>query len=379
MKREEARQLLQRYLEGNCTSFEAKVVESWLDLHGYANIEQWRDEEDALRTKEKIRSGVERAMAKKKGPLIRLLKPISIAASMLIVSIAGILFWTKSGDGEYLVVAEGIQDVVDPGTLSATLTLGDGSVIRLDNMAEDIILQDSGVKIAKNMEGELSYAYNDVSISRIDTNTVTIPVGGQYRIILPDGTKVSLNSASTLVYTTHFTGDTRTVKLQGEAYFEVTPNKRQPFIVIAGDTKTKVTGTGFNVSAYAEEDRTVTTLLEGEVYVQKEKSEVRLRPGEQSISVRGTSQILKKVADTESSIAWTKGYFSFDDQDIESVLRNIARWYDVDIYIQKKGNAGKMIGGTFSRSKSVEELLYYLDKLNVLKFKKAGRRVNVTL
>src|SRR5690606_35536352 len=153
--------------------------------------------------------------------------------------------------------------------------------------------------------------------------------------------------------------------------------KERPFIVKARDTDIQVTGTRFNVEAYLEETATVTTLLEGEVYVSKEQTKIHLHPGEQSTSVYGASQITKKTVDAEASIGWTMGYFIFEDQEIESILLEVARWYDVDIYIQKSEAIGKKIGGTFARTKSIEELLYYFKKLQVLEFKKEGRRVTV--
>lgn len=271
------------------------------------------------------------------------------------------------------------RTAVDPGSQSAILTMGDGTVLHLDEMQEGILTQTYQIRIKKTATGQLSYEiYGDTRMQRIDTNTLVIPKGGAYKITLPDGTKVWLNAASKLRFPVLFGGKTRTVELEGEAYFEVAKNTQQPFIVHAGNTQNKVTGTTFNVTAYAEGTQVVTTLVEGQVYVYKGDKSVKLAPGQQSLGTKNAG-LIKREADVEAVLGWKNGYFMFDDQDVETVLRNISRWYDVDIYIRKEVSSKLKIGGAFSKKRDIEELLQYLEKLNVLKFKKDGRRVSVMI
>ncbi|NGF56594.1 DUF4974 domain-containing protein [Parapedobacter sp. SGR-10] len=380
MRRKDAKYILQKYLDGQCTPSEAKLVESWLDHEASSGIGKAENTEKMLRSRDNIREQLIQTIRAKQPNTRQMWTRLSIAACFLAFVVFGaVLLRNEKEEGEYLVVNKVVEEVVTPGSQSAILTLSDGSTIRLDDIGEGVLEHNDGVKISQSADGQLAYEVdNSQSVQKTRINKISIPFGGFYKVILQDGTKVSLNSGSTLVYPTQFTGDTRSVELQGEAYFEVASNKKRPFIVKARDTDIRVTGTSFNLEAYTEEKAIVTTLLEGEVYVSKEQATVRLQPGEQSTSVFGTSRITKKAVDAKSSIAWTTGYFIFEDQEIESILREVARWYDVDIYVQRK-SADKKLGGIFSRQKSVEELLHYLKKLNVLEFEKEGRRVTVML
>ena len=146
-----------------------------------------------------------------------------------------------------------------------------------------------------------------------------------------------------------------------------------------GDTEIEVTGTTFNVSAYSEDRRVVTTLLEGGVTVRKDNRQMVLKPGQQSVSIPDAGFLKVEQVDTEIATAWKSGYFIFDDQDIEAVLREVARWYNVEISLTKESRQKKTLGGVFSREKSIDELLAFLGKLKVGKFERNGRRVAVTI
>lgn len=378
MTREEAKILLEKYAEGRCTPSEEKLVKDWLDLQRDQGNWSWVDDEQALETRDKIRIALENHIYSSRKP--RTLKKWYIGAAFITLLSIIFLFIQKSAEPDYrhLAVSKEINDAVQPGSISAALTMSDGSVINLADSENRILSQNDQVDI-KIDGGQLLYESKDKHLAgRIDSNVVSIPIGGTYRVTLPDGTRVWLNAASKLKYPVIFAGDTRTVELDGEAYFEVVTNKKHPFIVIAGDTETKVTGTTFNITAYKEDDGVVTTLLDGEVYVYKNENELKLMPGEQSISSKN-KPFSKRKADVEAVVGWKNGYFIFDDQDIETVLKNIARWYNVEIYIQRNMASGKKIGGAFSKKRGLVELLQYLEKLHVLTFKKEGRRVNVMI
>ncbi|MFD2555715.1 FecR family protein [Sphingobacterium tabacisoli] len=378
---EEAKSLLERYVKEQCSAQEKRIVEAWIDKQIDSQSFVWSSEEQALLTKARIKKQLERKIGipVKKNRLVLLRWGGGFAAAVLLVFFA---IWSiRSYEPKYgqLEVAVGINKVVQPGLYSATLTMGDGSVIDLDASDSGLLLDNSVVQVNKLNDGQLVYKRSsNSSLTKVDTNEVAVPIGGNYKITLPDGTKVWLNAASKLKYPILFTTNTRMVHLEGEAYFEVSKNIKQPFIVKAGDTETLVTGTSFNLSAYKEDRRTVTTLVEGEVHVSKGSERFKLSPGQQSISTPDT-KLTKREADIDAVLGWKSGYFVFDDQEIETVFRDIARWYDVDIYVDRKEIVGKRIGGAFSKKREIEELLHYLEKLKVLSFKKEGRRITVMI
>ncbi|MDR2283727.1 MAG: FecR domain-containing protein [Sphingobacterium sp.] len=381
MRIEEAKLLLERYVGGDCTSQEKRMVEAWIDAEIDPQLSVWSNEEHALFIKARIKKRLEEEIGFSPKKSFRTVK-WGLGLTAIAVMVFFLVVWqTKPYESKYLQldVATGVSKVVQPGLYSATLTMGDGSVVDLDALEEGVFLQNNAILVNKLNDGQLVYETNSNSrLTKVDTNEVATPIGGNYKITLPDGTKVWLNTASKLKYPILFTANTRTVELEGEAYFEVSKNVKQPFVVRAGDTETLVTGTSFNLSAYKEDKRIVTTLIEGEVHVSKGSERFKLSPGQESISIPN-AKLAKRRADIDAVLGWKSGYFVFDDQEIETIFRDIARWYDVDIYVDKKEIAGKRIGGAFSKKREVEELLRYLEKLKVLSFKKEGRRITVMI
>ncbi len=378
---EEAKSLLERYVGGDCTPQEKRMVEAWIDAQIDPQLSVWSSEEHALFVKARIKKRLEEQIGfspKKSFSTVKWGLGITAVAVMIFFLVVR---QTNPSPSKYLQldVAAGVNKVVQPGLYSATLTMGDGAVIDLDALEDGVLFHNNTILVNKLNDGQLVYERNSNSgLIKVDTNEVATPIGGNYKITLPDGTKVWLNAASKLKYPILFTADKRRVELEGEAYFEVSKNVNQPFVVRAGDTETLVTGTSFNLSAYKEDRRIVTTLVEGEVHVSKGNERFKLSPGQQSISVP-KAKLSKRQADVDAVLGWKSGYFVFDDQEIETVFRDIARWYDVDIYVDKKEIVGKRIGGAFSKKREVEELLHYLEKLKVLSFKKEGRRITVML
>ncbi len=224
---------------------------------------------------------------------------------------------TVSMDGRY-------KNDVPPGGNRASLQLANGDVIVLDTAADGRLAQQGGTRISKLQNGEL--AYKDEHSTVAAWNTLTTPRGGQYRLTLPDGTQVWLNAASALRFPTAFVAAERVVELTGEAYFEVAKDASKPFLVKAtGGTDVKVTGTHFNVNAYEEEAVSTVTLLEGAVTVNQQK----LAPGEQA--TRQNGRIRVTTADVDQAVAWKNGFFSFNDADIKTVMKELERWYDVKV------------------------------------------------
>jgi ferric-dicitrate binding protein FerR (iron transport regulator) len=216
-----------------------------------------------------------------------------------------------------------------PGSTKAMLTLADGSTIPLDSAGTRVINQQGST--VKLQQGQLQYAAN-TSGAAAGLNTLTTPRGGQFRVTLPDGTRVWLNAASAITYPTAFSRDKREIRLKGEAYFEVAPQPGWPFrVALEQQASIDVLGTSFNVNAYTDEQGINTTLIRGAVRVNSGQTSKILQPGQQA-QINNTDQI--KVitnADTSAILAWKRGSFYFHDADIPTVMRQLARWYDVDI------------------------------------------------
>jgi ferric-dicitrate binding protein FerR (iron transport regulator) len=208
-------------------------------------------------------------------------------------------------------------------------------------------------------------------------NKLFIPRGGQYQLILPDGTKVWLNSETTLTYPTQFSGNERKVKLIGEAYFEVAKNVERPFIVDSEGMDIKVLGTQFNVSSYKGASEISTTLIEGAVEVIQEKGNIKLVSGQQAYKKEGQEGFEKRYVNVDNISSWKDGYFSFDYQTLEEVMANISRWYNIEYDIIGQPKKQERLGGTFSRSKNLNELLIYLEKLVDVKITKTERSVTL--
>ena len=197
-------------------------------------------------------------------------------------------------------------------------------------------------------------------------NTITTLRGGQYQVILPDGTKVWLNAASSLKYPTEFRGKERNVELTGEAYFEVAKNATMPFHVQSAGQTVRVLGTHFNINAYEDEGVIKTTLLEGSIQITYQQAKVLIKPGEQARVVAGSPDkiIVDENADTDGAVAWKDGYFQFNHADIRTVMRQISRWYDVTVKYEGSVSS-KDFGGAIERNLKLSQVLHILEKSQV--------------
>lgn len=235
-----------------------------------------------------------------------------------------------------------IKNDVLPGKDQATLTLADGTTVSLDDARNGMLTQQGNTKILK-LNGKLSYNTAKGASANIGYNTIATPRGGQYQVELPDGSQVWLNAASSLRFPTAFTGKERRVEITGEAYFEIAKNAAMPFIVAlptaAGASEIQVLGTHFNVSAYTDESVLKTTLIQGAVRFVSGKQQLLLSPGQQSQLTKAGDLNLNNQVDVSAVMAWKNGLFHFEGADIETVMKQLSRWYDVDIvYGDKKIN-----------------------------------------
>lgn len=365
-----------RYEAGTCNKKERKALEQWLATQLHNPVWEWENETERQLVKRTMQRRIESQLFPKKISPIFTIKRMALAASLLIFSAAaiGIYLIRRSGPVEQFYISQAVA----PGSNAARLTLANGKTIWLDDAQIGTVYREKGIAITKLAGGGIDYSVDRHSTDKATnegTNTISVPRGGQYQIALPDGTKVWLNSATTLTYPVAFAGRERMVTLTGEAYFEVAKNKALPFKVNANGTAILVTGTTFNVAAHSDEKVVKTTLLTGRVEVAQGFQKAVLEPGQQATSSSPTG-IQTKHVDTDYAIAWVNGDFLFEDQDIQTIMRDVARWYNVDV-IFKGAIPSKRFGGTYTRSKGLEELLGYLASLSGMHFNLEERRVTV--
>jgi len=304
---------------------------------------------------------------------------IRIAAAILMMLSATIVFYKYSDNAKVKTqLAKHTQPVVNeimPGSNKAVLTLGNGHKVSLDDAQSGQIATEEGVIIKKLADGQLSYAASGKDVT-IEQNNLSIPKGGQYHVTLPDGTQVYLNSTSSLSYPTQFIGNSRNVTLKGEAYFEVAKNAKMPFIInVNNKQKIEVLGTHFNVKAYTDEQEINTTLLEGSVKISTYDKNVILKPGQMAVN-NPSKSLSVQIADLEEIMAWKNGLFIFNNENITTVMKKVARWYDVDVVF--KGNMENTnFVGNYSRSKSLTNLLKNIELMDKVHFRAEGRRITV--
>jgi len=279
---------------------------------------------------------------------------VAAAAIILLVLGTGGYIWLhrSSKDLATTNIAPPVKNDIAPGGNKAILTLSGGQQIILDSAHKGNLTVQGNARVSKTDSGQLTYqSMGNSTGSGLVYNTLATPRGGQYQLTLPDGTQVWLNAASSLIYPTAFSGNERTVQLTGEAYFEVTHDKKRPFKVKVGGQVIEDIGTHFNVNAYTDELIQTTTLLEGAVRIGGHI----LKPGEKaSVAASGTVHVSK--GDPEQAIAWKNGLFDFTDNDLPTVMRQLARWYNVDIKYEGK-IPERQFTGMIGRSLTLTQVL----------------------
>lgn len=296
-------------------------------------------------------------------------RQIWFAAASVIV-LLGVFFvyryavW-KAGSVESIVTAD--TTLLKPGGNRATLTLADGSVIDLTYAKTGVIENDSGSHVNKTADGELVYVKDSGVANTTAFHTLSTPVGGQYEVTLPDGTKVWLNAASTIKYPPVFSDGERKIILTGEAYFEVAKEEKNPFRVLMTDsTSVVVTGTHFNINAYPNEKEQQVTLLEGSVTVSNAVNVAKLEPGTQAL-IKNRAITKEKVLDMEEVTGWKDGLFVFHDAPIESIMTQIERWYDAKIVY--KTETKQLFNATILRKEPLAKILKLLELNGYVHFK----------
>lgn len=310
----------------------------------------------------------------------------ALAASVLLIGALSLLLYHNSlaPSGHFMISKN--KDI-SAGRNRALLILGDGKRIDITDAKNGVLLKEKGVEVSKTADGQIVYRAKVTANAETDQyNTIETPAGGQYQVVLPDGSKVWLNSSSSLKYPTVFNKMARRVELKGEAYFEVAHvllengKSKMPFVVKTirtahEDQEVEVLGTHFNINGYNNEPAVATTLLEGLVKVSaKTLSPVLLKPGQQATLNQGHFKV--SPADIESVVAWKNGDFVFRE-DLTTAMRKIARWYDVEVVYDSSAPEKLMLGGWISRKNNISEVLNRIQSTGKVHFELTGRRVTV--
>ncbi len=361
MDEKELAELLERYRQGTCTESERRLVES-LHLHAYGT--------DPVRIDFAERRRIWRKLAVNLQPTRTHAMARRLAIAATVLAVAALALWL--GTATERPVQQAVADIPAGGN-RAVLRLADGRIIDLDTAQSGIavlggrmVYADSTFlgSVASARDGE---AYPD--------NEIVTPRGGMYRIALEDGTKVWINSGSAFKFPPRFARARREVILDGEAYFEVATDPSRPFVIKTAGQEIQVLGTAFNVSAYADNGSERTTLVEGGIVVSTPRQRFRLSPGEQAVI--DNDGVSVGEVDTAPFVAWKSGYFAFNEEPLEHIMRDIGRWYDVDIHFEGVDKQLRF-GGTVSRYANVSEVLRRLELTGQVRFKIEERGIVIT-
>jgi len=385
-------QLLQKYRLGTATEEERELIKFYYDL--FEAEPETLSPGEADRLKEQVRQAtwvkIRDGELKKNGRLRELFsRPARVAAAVIALLATGLLVYflgnQKRGHGQESVILlhhakqSGIEDI-RPGGNKAVLTLANGQKLVLDNRPGMQIRQGT-VDVQRPDTGELVYKASglshNVNEQELSYNTITTPLGGKFKVALSDGTRVWLNAGSSLRYPVAFTGKQRQVWLSGEAYFEVAKQSGKSFLVEAGAAEIQVLGTHFNVNAYGDETPVRTTLTEGAVKMSAAGESRILKPGEEASINKQNGEMKVASADLDMALAWTRDLFLFDNTNIKSIMRDVSRWYDVEVIYETKNLENKNFSGVMSRYEEVDSLLQRLELTGVIHFRIAGKKITV--
>lgn len=387
MEQSEFNNLLERYLRGNCTAEEQLFIERWLEDHkseqnpwtemgNHAKSEWMASLLGDIRNTLHINNQQDSSKVYRMQPKTWL--RVAAAASIIGLTLLGTFFWFNRGKQSEVAQTEvkknGYKNDVLPGDNKAVLTLSDGSTIVLNDAQNGTLAHQGTTKVVK-LDGKLAYDPAGTGSKEVVYNTISTPRGGQYQIELPDGSLVWLNAASSLRFPTAFVGKDRRVEITGEAYFEVTKNKSMPFIVSIGSSEIQVLGTHFNVMAYKEESNIKTSLLEGSIKFVHGNNSSLIKPGQQTqLTNSGQIKVLDDI-DMDAVIAWKNGNFDFDGAGIETVMRQLSRWYNVEVEYKKKPDV--LFYAEIPRNTKLSEVLHALEYTSKVKFDINGKKIVV--
>lgn len=396
-----ATDLLKRFRSGECTDAEKQLVDAWYNELINTGELEWEEGE-----KESIQAAGENWLMQNIAddelqyvPVRRMHTAAKAwwTAAAILVLMTGVAYYLNSKQQAALLAKkeETLKNDVAPGSNKAVLTLANGTTIMLDDASNGVVAKEGNAKVLKPEDGQLLYEQEEEGEhGPLSYNTLATPRSGQYQIILPDGSKVWLNSESSIHYPVSFAENERRVQITGEAYFEVAKLKlssgqRVPFIVEKGDMQVEVLGTHFNVNTYSDESAIKTTLLEGKVRVVRktgvaEQSAI-LAPGEQAVISDAKGKASRSVndrikvnkTDVDNVVAWKNGLFHFESADVKTVMRQLARWYDVDVVYEGATVKNDPLFVEVSRNTRLSDVLKVLQESGSARFTIQGKKIIV--
>jgi len=373
MDKRQALALIDKYTQGNCTPAEKQLVEQ--HFFDFLNNRPELPSAEAIEKDNVEMSDLLQNYITNNKPAVKIKRIwpriAAIAAAILLVISAGL--YVKVHTSASLQMANDVA----PGTNSATLTLANGKTIILNKAANGRLAMQGNVAVIKTAAGQLDYHAGKAINNELLYNTITTRRSEQYDVILSDGTHVWLDAASSIKFPVVFATKDRYVEITGEAYFEVAHDASKPFKVKSDGQTVEVLGTHFNINAYTDEPSAKTSLLEGRVKISGDKGqgEKILEPGDQALLTRDKISVSK--TNTEADIAWKNGAFIFNDESLESIMRKVARWYDVDI-VYDNVDKTQYFGGDMTRFVKVSQVLKKLELTGGVHFKVEGRRITVS-
>ncbi|SFA44421.1 FecR family protein [Pedobacter suwonensis] len=364
--------LLKKFRQGTILPEEQAFLETW-----YLN---WNSDNQHF-TEDEINAAKSKVWLALNSPVHRL-KPwywLSAVAGILLFIIVFWFYKERIDSPRTNLVVKKARTDFKPGGNKAILTLANGEEVSLGNPAKGEVASQGTVQVTETETGKLVYKGRKEISEAVMINKLTTPRGGEYQLVLSDGTKVWLNAASSISFPAAFEGNYRKVSITGEVYFEVAHDKKKPFLVTAREQEISVLGTHFNISAYQDDEFVTTSLISGAVRVKnlKTKVEKSIQPGQSATTSSANDDVLIHAIDKDEILSWKNGYFQFDNQNVYSIMKVLSRWYNVDVQFLSDKNT-EHFGGTFSRGKQLSEILANLEKLGNVHFTITPKKVIVT-
>jgi len=400
MEKSRIQYLIERFFQNTCTQQEKVELAKWIEESSHDDElkqimdEKWMNFESRHKIAPDRAGEILAAILKNKvtdiGETVPIVKRLSwwriSAAASIILFVAAVSFFLvykkpEQGIANNVDTSTNNQthpvDDVSPGKTKAILTLSDGSTVVLDNTPDGTLAVQGNTKIL-NEHGQLIYNNGLNSSGEILYNTLTTHRGEQFPLQLSDGTKLWLNASSSIRFPVAFAGNERRVEITGEAYFEVAKNANKPFKVLLNGMEIVVLGTHFNVNGYADEASVRTTLLEGSVKITKDNASLLLVRGQQAKLNRNGRMDLIEDADIEQAVSWKEGYFHYNKADLETVMREVSRWYDVDIIYENESRKSEQhFSGDIQKSLTLSAVLRVLEK-SLVHFRIEGKKLIVS-
>lgn len=379
MNKSQFSHLIKNVLAGSASQEE----EEYVNKHFFDSSLAPKWDEEEMGKKEEIQtrllSSIKREHSKKSKARKLSIKLAKVAAALTLFLMTG--FYGHQNLLKESQTSIKSDQTLLPGKEIASLKIDDGTILNLDKLQIGEVIEKEGFSVVKTAEGYLEYQYRNTHDTKLTLKeeliTLSTPKGGKFQIVLADGTKAWLNAESSVSFPKSFASNVRKVKVTGEVYFEVHPDRNKPFIVNAREMDIQVLGTSFNVSAYEDGLDPSISLVEGSVQVKTESSQSILSSGQQArISDK---QIQVGDFDLESEIAWKDDYFIFKNRNIKEIMSDLARWYDAEVEYQGKGWEDKNFNIRISRRQNIEEILSIIELTDAVKFKIQGRRIVVVI